>query len=113
MKPDYSRIPRHTLKTLQAWIATGRYLDDPFCQAVVMNDLEATITHADEANLEALPQILLWLRHHAPLGSYGSPAALSTWPTIAREQAGCKSPEPIHRTRFVNGRRKLRAGRRA
>jgi len=23
MKPDYSRIPRHTLKTLEAWIATG------------------------------------------------------------------------------------------
>jgi len=113
MKPHYSRIPRHTLKILEAWIATGRYLDDPFCQAIVMNDLEATITHADEANLEALPQILLWLRHHAPRGSYGSPAALTTWPKIAREQVGCKSPEPIHRTRFVNERRKLRAGRRA
>jgi hypothetical protein len=28
MKPDYSRIPRHTLKTIEAWIATGRHLDD-------------------------------------------------------------------------------------
>jgi hypothetical protein len=28
MKPDYGRIPRHTLKTLQAWIATGRHLDE-------------------------------------------------------------------------------------
>jgi len=67
MKPDYSRIPRHTLKILEAWIATGRYLDDPFCQAIVMNDLEATITHADEANLEALPQSRLLPRrvsHH-------------------------------------------------
>jgi hypothetical protein len=46
MKPDYSRIPRHTLKTLEAWIATGRHLDDDdeadaFCLAIVMNDLEA------------------------------------------------------------------------
>ena len=75
---------RHTLKTLRAWIATGWHLDDDdeadaFCQAVVMNDLEATIAHADEANFEALPQIMHWLRHHAPLGSYGSPAALTTW----------------------------------
>jgi hypothetical protein len=47
-KPDYSRIPPHKLKTLEAWIATGRYLDDDnevdaFCQAVVTNDLEAAI----------------------------------------------------------------------
>jgi hypothetical protein len=28
MKPDYNRIPRHTLKSLEAWIATGRHLDD-------------------------------------------------------------------------------------
>jgi hypothetical protein len=95
MKRDYSRIPRHTLKTLEAWIATGRHLDDDneadaFCEAVVMNDLEAAIAHADEANFEALPQILLWLRHNAPLGSYGSPAALTTWPRIARMHAGSK-----------------------
>jgi hypothetical protein len=43
MKPDYSRIPRQTIKTLEAWIAMGRHPDDPFCEAVVMNDLEATI----------------------------------------------------------------------
>ena len=48
MKPDYSRIPRHTLKTLEAWIATGRHLDDDndadaFCRAIVMNDLEAAM----------------------------------------------------------------------
>jgi hypothetical protein len=30
MKPDYSRIPPHTLKTFEAWVATGRYLDDPY-----------------------------------------------------------------------------------
>ena len=68
MKPDYSRIPRHTLKTLEAWIATGRHLDDDdeaeaFCLAIVMNDLEAAIAHADEANLGALPQIMHWLSH--------------------------------------------------
>jgi hypothetical protein len=95
MKPDYSRIPRHTLKTLEAWIATGRHLDDDndadaFCLAIVMNDLEATIAHADEANLEALPQIMHWLRHHAPQDSYGSPAALGAWPRVARVHAGSK-----------------------
>jgi hypothetical protein len=48
MKPNYSRIPRHTLKTLEAWIATGRQMDDDdeadaFCQALVMNDLAAAV----------------------------------------------------------------------
>jgi len=28
MRINYSRIPRHTLKTLQTWIATGRHMDD-------------------------------------------------------------------------------------
>ena len=90
MKPDYSRIPRQTIKSLEAWIATGRLLGDPFCEAVVMNDLEATIAHADAAHLEAFPQIMLWLRRHAPMGSYGSPAALGTWPKIARPHADSK-----------------------
>jgi len=63
MKTDYSRIPRYTLKTLEAWIATGWHIDDDdeaeaFCLAVLMNDLEAAIAHADEANLGALPQIM-------------------------------------------------------
>jgi hypothetical protein len=90
MKPDYSRIPRQTIKTLEAWIAMGRHPDDPFCEAVVMNDLEATIARANKANFEALPQILLWLRQHAPRGSYGSPAALGAWPRVARVDAASK-----------------------
>ena len=95
MRINYSRIPRHTLKTLQAWIATGRHIDDDneadaFCLAVLMNDLEAAIARADNANLEALPAILHWLRHHAPRGSWGSPAALGAWPRVARVHAGSK-----------------------
>jgi len=66
MKCDYSRIPRQTIKTLEA------------------------IAHGDEANLAALPAIMLWLRHHAPRGSYGSPAALADWPRLARMHAGSK-----------------------
>ena len=90
MKPDYSRIPRQTITRLEAWIANGRHLNDPFCEAVIMNDLEATIAHANKANLEALPHILLWLRQHASRGSYGSPAALGSWPRIARLHADTK-----------------------
>jgi hypothetical protein len=88
--PDYSRIPRHTLKALEKWVHMGRLDDDVFCQAVLMNDLQAAVAHADEANLAALPQILHWLEHHAPLGSYGSPAALGAWPRVARVHAGSR-----------------------
>jgi hypothetical protein len=92
MKPDYSRIPTHTLKTLEAWIATGRHLDDDddanaFCLALLMNDLEAVIARADKANLEALPATLHWLRSHAPRLSWGSPSALGAWPRLARAYA--------------------------
>ena len=90
MRINYSRIPRHTLKTLQAWIATGRHIDDDdeaeaFCLAIVMNDLEAAIARADDANLAALPDILHWLEL-----AYGSPAALGSWPRVARVHAGSK-----------------------
>jgi hypothetical protein len=90
MRINYSRIPRHTLKTLQAWIATGRHIDDDneadaFCLAVLMNDLEAAIARADDANLAALPDILHWLEL-----AYGSPAALGSWPRVARVHAGSR-----------------------
>jgi len=55
-----------------------------------MNDLEAAIARADEANLEALPQTMHWLQHHAPRGSWGSPGALHNWPRIARAHAGSR-----------------------
>jgi hypothetical protein len=70
---DESRLqphPRDTLKTLRTWIATGRHIDDDneadaFCLAVLMNDLEAAIARADDANLAALPAILDWLQRAA------------------------------------------------
>jgi len=63
VKPDYSRIPTDTLRTLETWIATGRYLDDDnetdaFCAAVVMNDLQVTVARADLVNLAALTAIV-------------------------------------------------------
>jgi hypothetical protein len=60
MKANYSRIPRHTLKTLEKWVAMGRLGDDPFSEAVLMNDLAAAVAHADEANLAALIRTVLW-----------------------------------------------------
>jgi hypothetical protein len=96
MTPDYSRIPAGTLRILQAWIAGRAVLrgdDDEaeaFVQALVMNDLAAAIARADQTHLQALPHLLHWLEHHAPRGSYGSPAALGAWPRLARVHAGSK-----------------------
>jgi len=94
-------IPPHTLRTLQAWIGTGRYLDDEtdvFCQAVLMNDLQATVAHADEANLAALRQIVAWLQNHAPLGSWGTPGALGSWPRIC---ARSRRQQSVNRHRMT------------
>jgi len=91
MKPDYHRIPRHTLRTLEAWIATGRLDDDGgFHQGLLMNDLVAVIERAEAVHLQALPAICHLLRHHAPRGSYGSPGAIAAWPRVARVAAGSK-----------------------
>jgi hypothetical protein len=82
VEPDYSRIPAESLRTLRAWIATGRARNnddnatEAFVQAVVMNDLEAAVARADQAHVAAFPEIMHWLRQHAPRGGYGSPAAL-------------------------------------
>jgi hypothetical protein len=89
--PDYIHIPGHTLKILQRWIATGRLDgDNGFCAGIITNDLEMAIARAGDDNLTALPQILDWLQHHAPRGSYGSPATIGSWPRIARAAAGSK-----------------------
>jgi hypothetical protein len=95
MKADYNVIPRRTLEKLEKWIAAGVQLDDDdagnsFIMAILMNDLSAAIARADEGNLRALPQIMRWLETHAPPPAWGSPAALGSWPRLARAAAGSK-----------------------
>ena len=76
---DYRRIPETTIETLTAWIESGRPMGS-FCEAVVTNDLREACRRADEGNARALVEIVAWLHNHAPIGSWGSPAALKTWP---------------------------------
>jgi hypothetical protein len=76
------------------WIGTGiprymregllRYLDQgvpvgTFLEAVLSNDLERAVLHADENNLPVLRGYIRFLRNNAPPLSYGSKAAYDQW----------------------------------
>jgi len=79
--PDYSRIPEATMDTLLHWIAQARPMGS-FCEAVVSNDLREAMGRADEPNRAALYETVSWLYNNAPIGCWGSPAALRSWPHI-------------------------------
>ena len=83
---DYRRIPESTLETLTAWINSGRPMGQ-FCTAVVSNDLAEACRRADERNAAALFDIVAWLHNHAPIGSWGSPNVLKTWPAELKGEA--------------------------
>lgn len=86
---DYSRIPESTIETLTAWITSARPMGS-FCEAVVSNDLREACARADRFNARALFEIVTWLYNNAPIGSWGSPAALKRWPERFRPARGGK-----------------------
>jgi hypothetical protein len=63
---------------LDRWISHGIPPGD-FLVAVLCNDLNGAVRRADSENIQHLPEIVNWLREHAPLTSWGSPQAVQRW----------------------------------
>ena len=64
--------------------ALFRYLDKGippggFLTAVICNDLLSAVSHADEWNLELIPQYVKYLYNEAPGNCWGSTEAMQTW----------------------------------
>ena len=81
---DYNKIPYSTRETLDAWIRTGRPMGG-FCEAVVSNDLREAFGRADENNRAAMYEIVAYLYNTAPIGSWGRPDCLKSWPKQVKE----------------------------
>ena len=61
-----------------------RYIDKhisggSFLEAVLSNDLRASVENADDVNVHRIPVYIAYLYNHAPIGSYGSPEAYKKW----------------------------------
>jgi hypothetical protein len=90
---DYSKIPESTIEALTAWIEQGRPMGH-FCAAVVSNDLREACARADDRNRAALWEIVAWLHNHAPIASWGSPAALKRWPDMISQRPAPRRRQP-------------------
>jgi len=71
-------LPEHCVDGLFRYF-DNRIPPGGFMTALLENDLKETFARADEINREAVFAYVYWLYNHAPMGSYGSPEAVSAW----------------------------------
>jgi hypothetical protein len=75
---DWSRIPNHCRDGLKAFIEQGRPTGS-FLYAVLSNDLELAVGHADDVNKFRLADYINFLRSCAPTNCWGSPEKVDAW----------------------------------
>ena len=75
---DYARIPAQMRGGIQRYIEEGKR-PGHFLVALFSNDLMEAVAHADDHNLAALHDWMLFLYNEAPPGSYGSPENFKNW----------------------------------
>jgi hypothetical protein len=83
-------LPRQSWETLTEYIAFGRPTGD-FLYYVLANDLMRAVMKADELNIQRLRDYAVFLDTCAPVGCYGSQAAVNEWKrtggVVGRQQA--------------------------
>jgi len=78
MTINYAKIPLLTMEKLQEWVEHGRPPGE-FLRAVIENKLIEAFKHADEANTEAMQNIVAWVHNETPYLSHGSPENVDGW----------------------------------
>ncbi len=71
-------VPSHTLETLDRYWTHG-YSPGSFLTALLCGDVYNAVVRADHWNKAALGQIVYYIVHNAPRGSYGSPELYQDW----------------------------------
>lgn len=71
-------VPRHMQEAVATWFIRRKPVGD-FLTALLSNDLRGAVLKADDVNLAALRDWMLFLANHAPAGSFGSPQAVKDW----------------------------------
>ena len=75
---DYSKLPEHLQDTMQRYVEHG-IEGGHFLKAVLSNDLQGAVNHADSTNIKLLPDIIKWLYNEVPLGCWGSTEKVENW----------------------------------
>ena len=75
---DYAAIPPHMQEALRRYIVQG-IRPGQFLSAVLSNNLERAVGHADAENLPLLKLYVQWLYNVAPSTCWGSMAAMEAW----------------------------------
>jgi hypothetical protein len=75
---DESGVPRSLHAGLTEYIAARRPVGS-FLTAVLSNDLQDAVIHADPMNRRLLPEIVLFLVHYVPGTCWGSPETVARW----------------------------------
>jgi hypothetical protein len=77
-KMQATGLPRQSWDSLIAYITVGRPPGD-FLYHVLANDLMRAVMKADELNVQRLRDYAIFLDTCAPIGCYGSQAAVAEW----------------------------------
>jgi len=75
---DYHDVPEHTCEALENYFFHG-YEPGSFVVAVLTNDLVRACTSCDHVNREHIVDIVKWVMHKAPSGSWGSEQRVLNW----------------------------------
>ncbi len=75
---DEYEIPSHTAEALDRYWTHG-YAPGSFLSCLLCGDIYGAVGRADHWNKAALYQILEYIVHKAPRGSYGTPQLYQDW----------------------------------
>jgi hypothetical protein len=78
MDDEKYEIPSHTLEALDRYWKYG-YSPGSFLSYLLCGDIYGAVGRADHWNKAALYQILEYIVHTAPRGSYGTPHLYQDW----------------------------------
>jgi len=73
-----AKIPQETKDSINLYV-TKRIHPDGFLMAVFENNLISAIARGDNANLLALPAIVIYLTCHVPTMCYGNKDKVESW----------------------------------
>jgi len=75
---NYSKLPEHLQGGMQRYVELG--IDGGhFLRAILSNDLQGAVSHADSTNVNLLPEIVRWLYNEVPQGCWGSKENVDNW----------------------------------
>ena len=80
MNEPYSKIPAHMQEAIMRYIF-DRVKPGDFLTAVLENNLQKAVGHADEENIRLLGTYVQFFYNQAPASCSGSPAAVKDWLT--------------------------------